>query len=314
MTVAVDIVIPDVEATLGSGYESIKIYADVTADGNFTDLRGSVNIMPGIQGYVFYDLQGDSNTFYRTAYYGADVSESAKSEYQKSRTIDAYVSGLDVRQELAIGSGQERIGLEFSHVIWTMCIEASRMIDRYKKVRPGAYYMETRDEEVRYYDVGHMDRVNIDWLVSASKVEVRTNANTWETWVDGTHYNLWPYNAVANGEPYRQIRIDEDNTASAGSSGGVFVTGQRKLRVTGKFGCAVTPPETIQRAAKIQVARWFNRAKQGWQNSSETINDFPQMTYTRTLDPDVEIALNVTFPFATEGVIDDEPVANHSPI
>ena len=71
----------DVDALISQGYDTIKVYRDVSAIGPFSTLIGTVTpLVSGQEFYDFVDNSGTSSNFYEFSYYrSVDAVESAKS-------------------------------------------------------------------------------------------------------------------------------------------------------------------------------------------------------------------------------------------
>ena len=132
--IRLDVTVPDITEVLAAGYTVIRVYTDSVVDGDFTTLDGTISLVADQSGYSYTDTDGTSSTFYKTAYYGAGPGEGSKSAAQQGDTTDADCTALDVRQELASGSGSIAVGQEHEDVLWNMCVEASRLIDDDKGV------------------------------------------------------------------------------------------------------------------------------------------------------------------------------------
>jgi len=294
--IRLSITVDDITQIIAAGYTVIRVYTDTTSTGAFTTLDGTVALVAGQTGYAYADVDGTTATWYKVAYYGATPGESTKSAAQQGGTVDAYCTALDVRHELAAGSGSQAIGQEFEDVIWKMCVEASRLIDRFKRVEPGAYL--AADSETRYFMGSGMAYQRIDHAVSVSKVEVEETDGVWTTWAAETDYYTWPYNASMIGESIRALEVSQ----KAGTTKSVFTAGRKRVKVTGVFGISTTPPEDIARACKIQASRFFKRAQQGQQDAGMSAAESGQMSYVKKLDPDVETLLKSAFPMAMAGI------------
>ena len=294
--IRLDITVDDITEVVAAGYTVIRVYTDTSESGSFATLDGTETLVAGQTGYSYVDLDGTTSTWYKVSYYGSVPGESSKSSAQQGGTIDAYATALDVRAELASGSGSATIGQEHEDTLWEMLVEASRLIDQYKGVEPGAYMAS--GSETRYFAGSGLQRQFIECAVSISAVAVEETDGTYTSWVDNTDYYAWPYNASAIGEPIRALEV----VAKSGTTKSVFTRGQRRVRVAGVFGIASSPPSPIARACKIQAARWFKRAQQSWQDAGVSA-DSGQMQYVKKLDPDVETLLNTAFPHVGAGGI-----------
>jgi len=64
----------------------------------------------------------------------------------------------------------------------------------------------------------------------------------------------------------------------------------KAVKVTGVFGYSTAVPEDVVMAVKIQVMRWFMRAKSGFEDTAAAAS-VGQMFYTQELDPDIKLIL-----------------------
>jgi hypothetical protein len=147
----------------------------------------------------------------------------------------------------------------------------------------------------------------IDETVSVSLVETKGSPQeaTWEAWTSAD----W---LLASGDPriprfgrtpYTLLLIDPsgDQTRFHGGRSRnttgfrpieeeIRAYGVPTLRVTGRWGYALTPPDTIRQATIIQAARWLKRGESAWADSigdSET----GQVMFKKSLDPDIVLLL-----------------------
>ena len=120
--------------------------------------------------------------------------------------------------------------------------------------------------------------VYIDDLMELMSVEVdRTGGGTFETWVQGTDYQLEPVNAAGAEKPWTSIRVLRSQS---------FPRNQYAvIRVTGKFGWT-TPPQRVVVAAGIIAARLVKRKRDapfGFVINSENA------AYIISQDPDLRL-------------------------
>lgn len=167
-------------------------------------------------------------------------------------------------------------------------VAATRLIDNWKRVQPLAYIASS---DTRYYFGSGNTVQQIDYCTGVTTVSVEETDGTYTEWTLGTDFYLWPYNAPALGEPYRALEV----TGKSGSTKSVWIYGPQRVQVVGTFGISDKAPADIERACIIQVARWFSRAAQGWQDSGGQA-EFGQVQYTQALDPDVRTLLRAAFP------------------
>lgn len=294
--IRLDFTVAGIAAQLTAGYTIVRIYSATTSGGAFTTLEGTVILYAGKEEYTYVDQDGTTSLWYKTALYGATPGEAAKSAAVQGSEVAGYCTASDVRRELGMGSGNQQIGAEHEDVIWDMVIEATRLIDGLKRVEPGAY--SASGSETRYFPGSGMNYQRIDHAASVSKVEVEETDGTYTEWTADTDYFTWPYNAAAMGESIRALEVSEKSPTTKS----VFTAGRKRVKVTGVWGIATTPPDTIARACKIQVARFFKRAQQGQQDAGMSAAESGQMSYVKKLDPDVETLLKSAFPTAMAGI------------
>ena len=283
--IRLDVSCPDITEILAAGYTVIRIYTDSAEDGAFTTLDGTETLVANTTGYSYADTDGTSATWYKTAYYGATPGESDKSDAQQGGTVDAYCSALDVRKELAAGSGSAAIGQEHEDALWDMCVEASRLIDDEKQLESGSY--NATASAARYFYGNGRERLAIDCAVSISEVAVEETDGTYTVWAS-TDYFTWPY---SGNEAIRRLDVNDKSDGSKS----VWTRGPKRVKVTAVWGVSATPPSVIVRACKTQVARWYKRAMTGWQDAGG-MAEMGTLTYTKSLDPLVQEILRVAPP------------------
>lgn len=132
--------------------------------------------------------------------------------------------------------------------------------------------------QTRYYTAEDAGTVYVDDLQSVSALAIDDGSRTYATTIDSDEFDLAPYNAVTDGEPYTKIY----------SPAGAFPTAERAIKVTGSFGWAATPKEVV-RACALQSMRLFkrNQAIFGVVGSAE----LGQQLVIPKLDPDVQLLL-----------------------
>jgi len=163
-----------------------------------------------------------------------------------------YINVGDIQRELAAGSGQSTLATNYSDVLDEMITEASRLVDGFKGVEAGAYLADTSATQREYFGSGTPHQ-RIDYCTGITSVSVEETDGTYTTWIEDTDFFAWPYESSAINQPIRRLDINtkSDTTKS------VWTFGPKRVRVTATWGIATTVPETIQRAVKIQVQRWY---------------------------------------------------------
>lgn len=153
----------------------------------------------------------------------------------------------------------------------------SRQVDTYCKRR---FYKDTA-AQARYYRAKDANQIRVDDLVSVSELAIdedgeRTYGEVWTT----ADYDLWPYNAAADNEPYLWIETTD-------SGDYCFPTTGKGVRVTGVFGWPAVP-DVVHEAALIQSERIFKR-----RDAPFLVMGSQEMGFVRLpgLDADVKLLL-----------------------
>ncbi|HQX18145.1 MAG TPA: hypothetical protein PLA27_17130 [Anaerolineales bacterium] len=140
---------------------------------------------------------------------------------------------------------------------------ASRQIDA-AFGRVAGFFYPTTDEVTYYYNGSGRATQYIDEFVSISSVAVAESgglsSTDYTTWVEGTDYITYPYNASALGKPFTALGLVD----YAGTKG-AFYSGQKSVKVVGVAGYSASPPAIVAKATKIQAVQWFMKAKMGYQ-------------------------------------------------
>jgi hypothetical protein len=168
---------------------------------------------------------------------------------------------------------------------------ASRLIDEHCFRR---FWANAADES-RTYKAEDADLLFTDDIVSITTLQTDTDGDrVYETTWAITDYDLEPENAALDGKPYTRITL-----APMGRY--AFPAGIAKgVKVTGKFGYAVTVPAKVKSACLLQAERLFKRkdAPFGVIGSAE----MGQMQVIPKLDPDVAMMLAPYVRYGIEGV------------
>jgi hypothetical protein len=186
-------------------------------------------------------------------------------------TAASYTTKAVVKAEILTDLDDDT---SWDDIIDRLIARASRMVDRYCGVQPGAFVQQA---QTRTMDVLERGRVFLpERLQSVTSVKTDEDGDgTYEiTWAT-TDYRLYPL----DGPPYNEIRVN----AQMGDY--VFPIGQATLQIIGNWGEAgATAPDDIIEATILLVNRLFNRRKtpEGIAGSAE--GGFLKMG---TMDPDV---------------------------
>ena len=128
----------------------------------------------------------------------------------------------------------------------------------------------------------------IDDLQSLTSLAValdNDNDELWETTiVNDTDFDLWPYNAAADGEPWTHLVLRSGTSVLAG-----FPVYERSVKITGIWGWT-SVPTVVKQACLIQAARFFIRrdAAFGIAGSPDAGSELRLLA---RLDPDVALML-----------------------
>lgn len=211
-------------------------------------------------------------------------------------TIPVYTEVSEVKRLFPSNSP----GTTYDDLLESMIDVASREIDLFLRREPGAFAVST--DSVRYFDgrkglLLWVDEIAaVPTTVAVAESALADNANgtggTYTTWAV-TDYFMFPQNAIVKGMPYHGLEIN----VQTGSKSTWYPGFQRVIKITGKFGFSTTVPPEIKKAAEIQTVRYFKRAQQAFADAG-VITELGQMTYVKTLDPDVQAIIS-TEKFAT---------------
>lgn len=188
---------------------------------------------------------------------------------------------------------------QYNTFISRLITAASRLVDRKTNREPGAYAASTNT--VRVFDgldwsgygstrmYGHDQTLafeaagspityrslKIDEIAGApTLVEMSPDGITYTALVANDYY-MWPYNALALGQPYTRIDL---NLVNGGYQ--FWYSWPRAVRVTGPFGYSASVPDDVKQVVIIQIARWFKRGQQMYQDMA-VVTDSVQAVYTK---------------------------------
>jgi hypothetical protein len=234
MAIKLSISVEDIDTVLATGYTQYQVFTDTSSTGSFATSDGTGTLVAQQMGYTYVDTDGDDSTYYKVAYYGAGTGTGGKSDVLQGDIALYYCAALDVRQELAAGASDDAaIGTYDDEILWDMCEEASRLIDNYKRVEPGAY-LASSSTSSRYFAGSGDAWQDIDPATSVTVVEVEESDGTYTAWTIDTDCYRWPYNYDAIDEPIVALQV----VRKSGSSKSVFNVGPRRVRGTaGVAGC-----------------------------------------------------------------------------
>jgi hypothetical protein len=160
-------------------------------------------------------------------------------------------------------------------------------------LRPDGFLAVTTATARTYTGSGGTVQV-IDECAAISKVEVK-DASTDSAYVEwaATDYIAGsgePTRPNFNRLPYNLLVIDPNGDYAVFTSGLYSGHGVQTVRVTARWGYALTTPPVVKQACIAQAVRWYERAKGSMADSIGSL-DFGQFFYRRALDPDIGMML-----------------------
>lgn len=200
----------------------------------------------------------------------------------EDRPTCCYCTTTDIKNTFGT---QWTEGVAFDTYLETLIFMASRLIDREQNWRDCHYAISDSAATNRHYDTRSVLEMQIDRCLddAAFAVAVDEQSNgTYVAWVRNTDYIAYPLD-----EGWITKIVIKDDASK------VFTSGQRLLRVTGRWGAFATPPHEIQQACIITTSRWFKRGLQQFQDTGALL-ELGELTYTKALDPDVIEILRVS--------------------
>jgi hypothetical protein len=176
---------------------------------------------------------------------------------------------------------------EFETLLSDLAVRASRLIDAWFGKYDG-YFKADAAASIRYYNGNDEVEIFPDHMaVAPTEVAVAeagdlTNYTVWAS----TDYILYPLNAVADGQPFRSILIDRINGTKW-----KWYKFPQAVKITAQWGWHVEVHPVIEEACIVQVARWFKRGQQAFQDAG-AVTDLTQLRYLKKIDPEVQLLLS----------------------
>jgi hypothetical protein len=161
---------------------------------------------------------------------------------------NGYCTLVDLKARLGIPASDTSDDSALESVITAV----SRWIDKQTRRR---FYTTTSDE-TRYYTAVDPDLlVPGDDIVSITTLATDDNGDrVYETTWGSADYDLEPYNAAVDGEPYQRISIAPNGNCS-------FPTTRKGVKIVGKFGYA-SIPAAITEACILASEKYWKRSRE----------------------------------------------------
>lgn len=189
---------------------------------------------------------------------------------------NGYATLAEARARFGITDGSDTTD---DSIIEAVIEAVSRQIDNYC----GRRFYVTGSDETRYFTAVHSEYLDAGDIVSITNIYAdedgdRTYEKTWTA----TDFDLLPFNAALDSNPYTQIEITPNGDYA-------FPSGPKAVKIVGKWGYP-SVPDAINEACLIQSFRIFKRkdAPFGVVGSAE----MGQLMVISKLDPDVKMLLD----------------------
>jgi len=183
----------------------------------------------------------------------------------------AYASVEDI---LASLPDSEYPSGTYGALIGRLINASSELVDSYTRRPIGAYKVQT--DTVKLLSGNGKRELSIPELAfwPPQKVEVTPDG---ETWIEIPTNRMIP-------RPFGETPVWQIMNPD------VWQVGDRNIRITGKWGYSLSPPEIVKQAVIIQTIRWLKRSQQAYQDVG-AISDLGQQKYVQKLDPDISVIL-----------------------
>lgn len=176
-----------------------------------------------------------------------------------------------------------------ARLLQQLATRASRLIDAWFGYREGAFKAEDT-ASIRYYPGNNQSELWVDFMAAApSQVEVAEagDLTAYTVWA-ATDYYLLPVNALADGRPYRSLKI---NSLVSTKPYWYQFEDLPTVKITCRWGWSTILPPMIEEACIVQVARWYKRGEQAFQDAG-AVTELMNLRYLKKIDPEVELLLS----------------------
>ncbi len=163
---------------------------------------------------------------------------------------------------------------QYDSLLAALVTRASRYVDALTGRGLDAYAAPAAS--TRLYDGKNKPQLLIDEAAELTLVEVSDDGATWSAWNSNDWY-VMPYSTP----PFWAI------AANAMGGYGYFAKGVRNVRVTGRWGYSLTPPDTVKQCTIIQTVRWFKRGQSAFGDAFANA-DLGGLQFVKGIDPDIQ--------------------------
>lgn len=163
---------------------------------------------------------------------------------------------------------------QYDALLAALIARASRLMEAITGRGLDAYAAPTAS--TRLYDGNGKAQLLIDEAAELSLVEVSADGATWTAWNSNDWY-VMPYSTP----PFWAVG------ANAMGGYGYFAKGVRNVRVTGRWGYSLTPPEIITQCVIIETVRWFKRGQSAFGDAFANA-ELGGLHFVKAVDPDIQ--------------------------
>lgn len=177
----------------------------------------------------------------------------------------------------------------------TLCTNCSRAFDTLTFREPGAYAVS--DDTTRYFDgvpctaTDFLTMILIGELADLTSVSIAPNGGNSYNPLLVDNYWLWPYNAIAEGNPYSRIDLNPDGGAIK-----LWPSRPHSIQVIGKFGYSQIVPADVQEAILLYIVRMLRKAQQNYQDTGTMLDSGVVLIGMKTDHDLQELILNYRKP------------------
>jgi hypothetical protein len=184
----------------------------------------------------------------------------------------AYVTVDEIKR--AMSDAMPANNADYDALFGELAERASRLIDRITGRDENAY--AAANPEARLLKGSGQNIVVIEEAFEVVKVETTVDYVTWDEW-DANAWWAGPYQK----SPFWQL------TAHPIFGFGYFPIGERRLRVTAKWGYSLQPPQVVKQAAIMQAVRWFKRGQSAFGDAFANA-ELGGLQFAKKVDPEIE--------------------------
>lgn len=204
-------------------------------------------------------------------------------------TVPDYIDADDIKDSIP-DTFAVSTTTKYDALLGRLATVASRVADRYTRRPAGAYKVTTAT--TRYFHGSGTSILLIDELAeppSVVQVAETARVDTQDTSTDGS-YIVWassdyfcePHNFAATFHPITKLRINRITGAKI-----VWYSWPRAVKITGKWGYSLTPPEELIDACIAYAVHEFERYQNLFGDTSAII-ELGRLKFSKSMPPEAE--------------------------